>query len=184
MKQQEEIIKLLQKGRVRLNPTAALDAVRQFERQYHLTLPREYIWFITTVGNGYDASKVVSGRLMYPLEYSGSNRIGQRFPLDAPWFFHTDQCRHPEAEPQYQYNISAGPDGLRERVQCGCLTLTVEKKRNLPLEQTVFLVVNGAAREQIWTLNYNSCRGLGSYDRLGTATFLDWLEGHLTGFQT
>lgn len=184
--QQEEIMKLIRKRRTRLNPTVTLDTVRQFEAQYQITLPQEYVWFITAVGNGYDASRVVPGtlRLLYPLEHSASDRLSRPFPLEDSWFFHTDQCRHPESEPQYSYNISSDPDGLWERAQNGYLTLTTEKKRNLPLEQAVLLVVNGAARGQIWTLNYNSCQGLGSCNRLGTTTFFDWLEGHLIGFMT
>ena len=182
-RQQEEILELIRKQhrRIRFNPTAAPNMVRQFEERYRITLPQEYVWFITTVGNGYDASKVVPKRLMYPLEHSASDRLSRPFPLEASWFFHTGQCRHPESEPQYSYNISADPDGSWEHAQCGCLTLTVEKKRNLPLEQAILLIVSGAAAGQIWTLNYNSCRGLGNCGRLGTTTFFDWLEGHLIG---
>ena len=186
MHQQEELLELIrkQRRRIRFHPAAAPDVVRQFEARYRITLPPEYVWFITTIGNGYNAPNIVPGRLMYPLERSGSDRLSRPFPLEDTWFFHTGQCRHPESEPQYRYDISADPDGLWKRAQCGYLILTVEKKRNLPLAQAVLLVVNGAARGQIWTLNCNACQGLGNYSRLGTTTFLDWLEGHLTGFLT
>lgn len=40
------------KHKYRLNPALPLDAVRRFERQYHLTLPEDYVFFLTKVGNG------------------------------------------------------------------------------------------------------------------------------------
>lgn len=36
----------------RLNPAVSLDAVHGFEGQCHLTLPEEYVFFLTKVGNG------------------------------------------------------------------------------------------------------------------------------------
>lgn len=40
------------KHKYRLNPVITLDAVHQFENQHHLTLPEEYVFFLTKVGNG------------------------------------------------------------------------------------------------------------------------------------
>ena len=36
----------------RLKPPATLEEVRQFEHRFHLTLPPEYVFFLTKVGNG------------------------------------------------------------------------------------------------------------------------------------
>ncbi len=36
----------------RLNPTVSIEEVQQFEQEYHLTLPEEYVFFLTKVGNG------------------------------------------------------------------------------------------------------------------------------------
>lgn len=36
----------------RLNPVISLGKVRQFEKEFHITLPEEYVFFLTTVGNG------------------------------------------------------------------------------------------------------------------------------------
>lgn len=36
----------------RLNPIVSIETVRQFEKKYHITLPEEYIFFLTRVGNG------------------------------------------------------------------------------------------------------------------------------------
>lgn len=35
-----------------LNPVISLKEVRQFEMEYHITLPEEYVFFLTKVGNG------------------------------------------------------------------------------------------------------------------------------------
>ena len=48
----EEIIVLFKKRHIELNPPATMEAVRKIEAQYRITLPQEYVSFITTVGNG------------------------------------------------------------------------------------------------------------------------------------
>ena len=40
------------KHKYKLNPPIPLTEVRKFESRYHLTLPEEYVFFLTRVGNG------------------------------------------------------------------------------------------------------------------------------------
>ncbi len=39
-------------GTVVLNPSVSMDKVKEFEEKYKITLPKEYVEFITLVGDG------------------------------------------------------------------------------------------------------------------------------------
>lgn len=58
MKKIEELKRLIEKvniekeGTVQLNPVIELKKVRMFEKKYKISLPKEYVEFITKVGDG------------------------------------------------------------------------------------------------------------------------------------
>lgn len=48
----KKVIALLKKYHIELNPPVSVETVQQVEKQYNIILPKEYILFVTTVGNG------------------------------------------------------------------------------------------------------------------------------------
>ena len=98
MKKVEAVKKKIEKlnkekpGTVILNPPISIDKVREFKEKYKITLPKEYIEFITLVGDG---GKVQSSSQRSEVEitalgeYESSGypleKIGLPFPLKEGW---------------------------------------------------------------------------------------------------
>ena len=120
------------------------------------------------------------GKFMFPLERNKLVQVSQPFPLEDTWVFITNQCRYPQIS--NQYNISVDADKVWDKIRCGYIILSTEKKRNLPIEQAFLLVISGIKSGEIWCLSYNAAKGEGSYRPLSGTTFVDWLDDYLSGF--
>lgn len=176
----EQIRKKLKRKKVTLNPVIPLEQLLEFEERFRFKFPKEYAKFLTKIGNGFESSDSSFNKFMFPLEHNDLEKISQPFYLEDIWSAVTNQP--PNAETANLYNISNDVDKMLEKTACGYIILSTEKKRNLPIVQAFLLVVTGAKSGEIWCLSYNSVKGQGDYVPLGEASFIDWLDDYLNGF--
>lgn len=176
----EHIRKRLKRKKAILNPVISVEQCLEIEHKYDIKLPKEYVYFLTKIGNGLRLSDDTFSKFIFPLEHNDLTNIGQPFPLEDTWVFTTNQCQHPETD--HLYNISVDADKVWDKVHHGYITLATEKKRNLPIEQAFLLIITGARAKEIWCLSYNTAKGQGDFGQLGEMSFIDWLEDYINGF--
>ena len=176
----EQIRKKLKRKKVRLNPVIPLEQLLEFEERYRINFPKEYARFLTEIGNGFESSDGTFNKFMFPLEHNDLIKISQPFSLEGIRSFVADQNKN--SETANLYNISVDADKMWDKICCGYIILSTEKKRNLPIEQAFLLVASGTKSGEIWYLSYNSAKGQGNYGPLGEASFIDWLDLYLNGF--
>lgn len=176
----EQIRKKLKRKKVVLNPVIPVKQIFEIERRYRIKFPKEYVNFLTEIGDGFSSTDCTFGKFMFPLERNKLVQVSQPFPLEDTWVFITNQCRYPQIS--NQYNISVDADKVWDKIRCGYIILSTEKKRNLPIEQAFLLVISGIKSGEIWCLSYNAAKGEGSYRPLSGTTFVDWLDDYLSGF--
>ena len=173
----EQLQKKLKRKKLKPRSFISEEQIQEIERRCGVKLPQEYSLFLSKVGNGFAPANSSSGEFMNPLTEQDLTRISQPFPLVNMWSFVTNGCQHPESE-----TVFTAPDNVWQKVRCGYLILSTEKKRNLPIEHAYLLIVNGVKAGEIWCLSYYTAKGQGQYRRLGEMSFLDWLECYLNGF--
>ena len=164
-------------GTVLLNPPVSMDKVKEFEEKYKITLPKEYVEFITLVGDG---GKVQSGpersaveitalggyeESGYPLE-----KIGMQFPLKRGWM------------PDFGNRIEGTEDIEDEDVldeMTGDQWEKIETQGNIIVmtdsESSWRLIVNGERKGEVWQLSEFGIQ------RLIKCSFLRLLELYLSG---
>lgn len=176
----EQIRKKLKRKKVILNPVLPMEQLLEIERKYRIKLPKEYSCFLTEIGNGFKLPDGSVSKFMFPLKHNELTQVSQPFPLEDSWFFITDQCRHPEMS--NLYNISVDADKVWDKIRCGYIILSTQKKRNLPIEQAFLLVITGVRSGEIWYLSYNTAKGTGNYGPLNRTSFFEWLDNYLNGY--
>ncbi|MEY8387620.1 SMI1/KNR4 family protein [Oscillospiraceae bacterium 38-13] len=148
----EAVLALLRERRIELNPPASPDAVRQLEAQYQITLPPEYVSFITTAGNGgiLPDSSGLKQRSCYllPIEQCRLENAARPFPYMEPGEWAGD-----DAPPE-------------EKSACGHFAFTAPDDGE---GYTWDLIVTGPRRGEVWEFSdWKLCRGV-------STGFLDWV---------
>lgn len=156
----DEIIALFKKRHIELNPPTTMETVRKVEAQYHITLPQEYVLFITTVGNGGtlpDSSGLKHlSKYIYPIEQCDFEKATLLFLYEEAWNWEYDDTYNSEADPerkiaatQYGHFAFAAPDDGEG--------------------YTWHLIVNGPCSGEVWGFtDWKMCRGK-------SVDFLDWV---------
>lgn len=181
MKKVEALKELIEKlndknsDTVHLNPVISQVQVKAFEKKYKISLPKDYVEFITLVGDGaviksdvYGTQKIVAlgsyESMSYPLE-----RINLPFPLEKSWM------------PDWGDGIEGVQDEdaieqlMAERWEMiGCQgNITVMEENTCNSVQWI-LIVKGTHRGEIWQITE-----YGVF-RLAKCSFVRWLELFLT----
>ena len=156
----EEIIVLFKNRHIELNPPATMETVRKVEAQYHISLPREYVLFITTVGNGGtlpDSSGLKQlSRYIYPIEQCNFGKTTLLFPYEKAWDWGHDDT----------YNSEVDPEGKIVATQYGHFAFTAPDDGE---GYTWNLIVNGPCSGEVWAFtDWKMCRGK-------SVGFLDWV---------
>ncbi|ENV18064.1 SMI1/KNR4 family protein [Acinetobacter guillouiae] len=161
----------------RLNPCLSLDVIEQFESSYQIQLPKDYVAFLTQLGNGgagpYYGIEPFEKVLFTDLDYPNNDNLlhpNLAFPHTQPWneFFEPtcDEEDEEEYERQYSEFHQHQMDGVLAICNYGCGV-------------SLNLVVNGAECGHIWIDDRANDGGIypshefGNTDRI---PFLDWYE--------
>jgi len=166
----EKITAIFKERHIKLNPPITLEKVQQIEAQYHITLPQEYVSFITTIGNGGvlpDSSGLAQlSWHLYPIEQCSFEYVATPFPYTEAWDWgHGDT-----------YNSVAPSEGKVAATRYGHFAFTA------PVEgegYTWHLIMNGPCSGEVWGFtDWKMCRGK-------SVDFLDWvLDCVERGFQS
>ncbi|MDE7201986.1 MAG: SMI1/KNR4 family protein [Lachnospiraceae bacterium] len=184
MKRVEELKKLIEKvntekaGLIQLNPVIALEKVKAFEKKYKISLPKEYVEFITKIGDGgviqseiYGVQKLISLEkyelLDYPLEH-----IDLPFPLVHSWMPDWGDTVEGAEDEEDEAVIDQLMADRWEAIECqGNITIMADNTCN---NTQWILVINGTRKGEIWEISE-----YGVF-RLVKCGFLRWLELYLT----
>lgn len=165
----EKIIALFKELHIELNPPTMLETVRQIEAQYHITLPQEYVSFITTVGNGGilpDSSGLKQlSCYIYPIEQCNFEKTAIPFPYTEAWDWGHDET----------YDNTTDLEGKIAATQYGHFAFTAPDDGE---GYAWHLIVNGLCSGEVWEfVDWKMCRGK-------SVDFLDWvLDCIERGFQ-
>lgn len=172
---------------IRWNPPAPLDAVRDFERRHGITLPAEYVTFITEIADGcqnYPSvnSKGMGGTMFSLNELDSVLHMAEPFPfqepndeaLQATLLSHNRQCPLwqtdfadlPQEDPISPVWASPAYSVLR-----GALPFAINNDTGTFGNHTqVLLVLNGPSAGQVWKAKKFTLQPPTSQ-----FTFFDWL---------
>lgn len=184
MKKTEAIKQLIEKintekpDTVRLNPVILLGQVKAFEKKYGITLPKDYVEFITQIGDGAVIKSDVYGtqELLALGSYEARKYPAEKpnvpFPLQRSWM------------PDWGDVIEGAEDEEDEDVIEQLVAerwAQIETQGNLPLmlDNTCnsmgwILIINGVRKGEMWEISE-----YGIF-RLAKCGFMRWLELFLT----
>lgn len=171
------------KHQYKLNPPISIETIRKFERNYEITLPAEYIAFMTTIGNGgagpFYGLEPFENCLFADLDYKTPDSLldpGKPFLHTEPWnmeFMPTVDEETNETEYWREFSVFEEKYFAKEQMNgviaicnCGCAI-------------NLNLVVNGKESGNIWTDDRGSDKGIFPSSELGNTdkiTFLNWYE--------
>ncbi len=184
MKKVEELKRLIEKiniekeGTVQLNPVIALEKVTMFEKKHKISLPKEYVDFITKIGDGgiirlerYGTQKLISldeyELLGYPLEY-----MDMPFPLEHSWMPDWGDTIDGIEDVEDDDVIEQQMAEQWRRIECqGNITIISNNTCN---NTRWILIIKGTCRGEIWEISE-----YGAF-RLIQCDFLQWIELLLT----
>ena len=174
-----------------LNAPLTIKEVRAFEGKHQVTLPKEYVAFITQMGNGgagpYYGVQTLENALNESLVYPDSdshNILSKPFPHTEAWacFDELDEIYErmeaaqeagnialEEAAFEEKYDLIGGPEhnyGILNVCHFGCGIM-------------MFLVVTGEERGNMWTDDRMNDSGIFPFEEMKVVeriTFLDWYE--------
>ena len=171
------------KHKYEINPTISLDKVRQFEATHNVTLPMEYVEFITKIGNGgvgpFYGLEPFENCLFDDLDYKRPNSLltpSKPFLHTEPWNLEfTTTIDEKENETEYEKEYSKFEEQYFDREQMnGVIAIC-----NYGCGVSLNLVVNGQEYGNIWTDDRGSDNGiypsyeLGNKDKI---SFFYWYE--------
>ncbi|RAJ30199.1 SMI1/KNR4 family protein [Pedobacter cryoconitis] len=176
-----------------LNPPLNFDEIKQFETAYQVSLPEEYIAFLTTIGNGgagpfYGVNTLADSRIMY---FDNSDKAQHSyFELSKP-FPYTESWNVEEALAAIVEKIDQAYENGNEELE---EQLLAEKSALIDLPQndygrlnisdygcgiTISLVINGEEKGKMWTDDRVNDGGIYPSVELENPekiSFLDWYE--------
>lgn len=174
-----------------LNPTVSIEDVTQFEKENKVTLPKDYLAFITEVGNGgmgpfyglqaLTEASVNEEELMITGK-STTSLLQKPFPHSSLW--------NPLAELESldaKIENASGDDELEEQLYEKRLALISGEEHDYGRLNlcdfgcgiTIFLVVAGNQKGFMWTDDRINDGGLYpsiELENINSLTFLDWYE--------
>jgi hypothetical protein len=188
LKQLKELDKQFQlfgsyKHKYILNPPLPLEKIQAFEESNGVILPKEYVAFITTLGNGgvgpYYGLEPFENCLFDDLDYKRIDSLlnpSKPFLLTEAWNLEFNPTvDHEENEAQYDKEFSSYEETCYSKeLMNGAIALC-----NFGCGINLYLIVNGLEYGYIWTDDRCNSNGiypsidLGNEDRL---TFLNWYE--------
>lgn len=176
-----------------LNPVLTSEQVAQFKVDYKIDLPKEYVSFLTTIGNGgagpfYGVNTLQDGRINFFDNTEEGNHqyfdLSKAFPHIQSWNVETELQ---ELYEKIEKANEAGDEELEEE-------LFEQKWEIIGGEEhdfgrlntadygcgvTISLIVNGQEKGNMWTDDRTNDAGLYPTTELGNKTkitFLDWYE--------
>ncbi len=162
------ISKKIKRHKIHMNPPISVEEINSIEQIHNITLPKDYVQFITTIGDGgelpvrFDGKKMVCRiRSIRECDFS---RIREPFPLTNTWRFGWDWKTK-----KVQYDIEMDPEGKWKAAQNGQLcfmNLTNPKGEKFSYS----LIVNGSQYGKVWV-----CLD-GSILNSGCRNFQHWFE--------
>ncbi|MET4137687.1 SMI1/KNR4 family protein [Pedobacter sp. UYP1] len=176
-----------------LNPPLTLSQINQFEAECQVSLPKEYIAFLTTLGDGgagpfHGLNTLIDSRIMY-FDNSEKARhsyfeLSQPFPYVDSWNVEKELSALDE---KIEQAYEDGNEELEEQ-------LLAEKSALIDLPQhdygrlnisdygcgiTISLIVNGKEKGNIWTddrVNDGGIYPAVELENTGKISFLNWYE--------
>ena len=172
-----------QKHKYRLNSTISLEGIRQFEFTHKVTLPNDYVEFLTNVGNGgagpFYGLEPLSNSLFDDLDYKRPDSLlnpSKPFLHTQPWNLDfKPTVVEEENEEEYEKQLSDFEEKYYDKeLMNGVIAIC-----NYGCAVNLNLVINGKEYGNIWTDDRGSDKGilpsfeLGNTDKI---TFLNWYE--------
>lgn len=167
------------KHQYKINPTISVEQVRQFESAHNVTLPKDYVAFLTEIGNGgvgpFYGLEPFQNSLYDDLDYKRADSL-----LDpGKPFLHTAACNlefQPTVDEEEYENERAKfeEEYFDKKNMNGVLAIC-----NYGCAVSLNLVVNGQAYGTIWTDDRSSDGGIYPSQELGNKekiNFLNWYE--------
>ena len=171
------------KHRYRLNPTLQLQTIRQFEQAHSVKLPREYVQFLTELGNGgagpFYGLEPFENVLFDDLDCKRPNSSlnpSQPFLHTEPWNLQFQTTvDEDEDEEEYEKQQQAFEELYYDKEQMnGVIAIC-----NYGCGVSLNLVVNGEEYGNIWADHRGSDGGIRPSHELGNkekTSFLNWYE--------
>lgn len=148
-------------GRLNIIPRPPLKRsdITAFQERTGIKLPKEYVAFLTKIGDGFEFQLKSLHYVFPPLQEVSFNPecIRKRFGHREIWLWEDDESA------TEQKILSATQNGQLELVDCGC-------------GESYRLIVCGGAKGEVWSMAEN---GINPYND-GT-DFLDWMNDFLDG---
>lgn len=177
------------------NPVMQLDKIRHFEDAYKLTLPEDYVKFLTEIGNGgvgpFYGLEPFENALFDDLDYQKPDSLlnpSKPFVHTEPWNLDfPPPIEEFEKEKQYEIEQLKFDELYYDKEQMnGTIAIC-----NYGCGVILSLVVNGQEYGNIWTDDRGSCNGiypsceLGNKDKIGFLGWYElWLDNSLSEIQT
>jgi hypothetical protein len=172
-----------EKHRYKINPTISIEEIREFENQYKVLLPNEYVEFLTIIGNGgvgpFYGLEPIQNSLYDDLDYKIKDSLlnpGKPFLHTASWNLEFQpSVDEDENEAEFENQRIEFEEKYFDKKQMeGVLAIC-----NYGCAISLNLVVNGQEYGNIWTDDRASDNGIYPSIELGNKekiTFLNWYE--------
>ena len=165
------------KHKYQLNPILSETEIRNFEITHNVTLPSEYIEFLTKIGNGgagpfYGLEKFENA-LFDDLDYKRPNSLlnpSEPFPHQEPWNLEFKPTVSEKNKEEYEKQYFEFSQDLMNGVIAIC---------NYGCGISLNLVVNGEEYGNIWSDHRGNDGGICpsfELENKGKITFLNWYE--------
>jgi hypothetical protein len=172
-----------QNHRYKLNPTISIDKIHQFEQTHHVILPKDYVAFITTLGNGgvgpFYGLEPFENCLFDDLDFKRADSLlnpSKPFLHTEPFkleFLGTKSKKENAEEYRKEYSKFVEHYFSKEQMN-GVIAIC-----NFGCAINLYLVVNGQEYGNIWTDDRGSDNGIFPSQELGNEakiSFLNWYE--------
>jgi hypothetical protein len=172
-----------QKHQYKINPVISLKKIREFEATHQITLPSDYVEFLTEIGNGgagpFYGLEPIQNCLYDDLDYKRPDSLlnpSKPFAHTEPWNLEF-QPTIDEDDNDEQYDDERNKFGEKyydKEQMNGVLAIC-----NFGCAVSLNLVVNGQEYGNIWTDDRGSDNGIYPLHELGNKgkiTFLNWYE--------
>ena len=171
------------KHKYQLNPTLSLDKIREFALKHDVTLPKEYVDFLTNLGNGgagpFYGLEPLENALFDDLTYKRPDSLlnpSKPFPHTEPWNLEFQPTvDEDEDEEEYERQFTDFENTYFDGEQMNGVIAICNYGSGISLN----LVVNGQEYGNIWTDDRGNENGIYPSQELGNKekiTFLNWYE--------
>lgn len=163
------------KHKYKFNPTATVEAVREFEQQHGITLPEELVTYLTEIGNG--GAGVDYG--MYPLEMIECNEATTSegmtlFDYKDPQETYLSKARESdELDSEYNKLAEHEIDRLHNDIYRGMLIIGTAG-----CTYDYFIMLSGCKKGKVGMLDWNMIANYNGIPRMYDLTLFEWLEDH------